>query len=66
MQSRVASVEQEAAFDFFGVLRVALVAVLDERWANLRFEKLDPGSIGLGSEPGGAAPEATRATVTIQ
>src|SRR5439155_12823009 len=42
-----ARIEQQAAFDFLGVLAVALVTMLDEDGADLFLEELDAGLIGF-------------------
>ena len=44
-QQRFAGIEQQAAFDFFAVLAVALVAVVGEDGADLAFKKLGAGGI---------------------
>lgn len=36
-----AGIEVEVGLEFFGICRVALVAILDEEWANVAFEVFD-------------------------
>ena len=58
LQHFVARVEQQPAFDLFGVLAVALVAMLDEEGPDFLLKKLDACTVGFnGSGRGDDASE---------
>ena len=51
-QQSVAGVKQQAPFDFFRVLRVTLVAMLDEDRTDFLLKELDAGAVGFGGSRG--------------
>ena len=58
LEQTIARIEQESAFDFFGVLAVTFVAVLDKDGPDFFLKELDAGRVGFGrGRPGEERPQ---------